>query len=128
MGLIEEIWAPGTVLRSGSLSPRFVRFARRGFDLDHVVVQRWFRNTRFTYVFNAGFNLVPTSMWFNEQFLEANIASWTEQSYPWHQYVRRFAVRGLWIGVNTVARGGGIGAIIYAYGALSADNKTLPVT
>ena len=123
MGLLAEVFGSVIMLRNRALPPAFLGFERRGFDLDHVVVQRWFRNTPLAYVFNAAFNLFPVTSWFNQQFLEANVATWTGQTYPPSQLARRFLVRFLWIMINASARMGGLAAIAYLiYDHQAADD------
>ena len=78
------------------------------------------------YIFNAGFNLIPTSIWFNQRFLEANVATWTGQAYPTTQLARRFLVRTGWIAANTAVRLGGPVAIGYwIYNRLAGGDEAL---
>lgn len=113
-GLIEKTMSLGKNLKSRYIPPQVIGFEKRGFDLEHLLPQRWFRNTNGRFFLNGPLNLFPVDSYFNQVWLEGNIFSWTGRAYPAMAYVVRGFRRAGWIAVTIPYKFAGYPLLAYA--------------
>ena len=84
-------------------------------------------NTPARYIFNAGFNLIPTTSWFIQVALEAGIRGWTGFEYTPQSYALRGAIRFTWVMAN-VSRTVPAGLGAYQLASYFMTNQTEFIT